>query len=123
MRERTNVTQQIMAGTHQAQRELGERIQVMRTPRPPPAPGSIVMRAALETFRRMEIQHEPNYITNSVQRPNRLIRSENDSLPRPNRPISPPFRGELPPRIFERFPPRILQGRTNSSSSSEEEEW
>jgi len=153
LRERTNVTQQVTAGTHQAvnnqaagshqapnirhqlnhelqlafnsqaQGTLRERIQVLRqvlsneriaqqstsaqpnehasrvynrTPRPPPEPERNVMRSALDRFRQMEIQNEPNYITYSLQRPNRLIRSENNSLRRPNRPIST----SVPPRIF-----------------------
>ena len=105
-----------LAFNSQAQRELRERIQVIRQvpsnetraqqstsaepnehesrvytrpPRPekPPKPESIGMRSALEKFRRMEIQNESN---------NRLTRSENNSLPRPS-PIPPP----VPPRVFE----------------------
>ena len=112
LRER-NVNHQAVEPHHQSDHdriELRERIQAIRrnlnsneTPRPfePPRPENLDMRSALEKFQNMEIQNEPNYVTNSFNRSNRRTISEYNSPPTSNRPI-PSLIAELQTTLRER---------------------
>ena len=95
-----------------------------RPPRPqvPPKPEVLNMRSALEKFRQMEIQNEPNHITNSFHRSNRRTRSEDNSLPRPNRPI-PPLIAELQTTLRQRnsIPPRAFDTIQRPPNAEEED--
>ena len=95
-----------------------------RPPRPqgPPKPEVLNMRSALEKFRQMEIQNEPNHITNSFHRSNRRTRSEDNSLPRPNCPI-PPLIAELQTTLRQRnsIPPRAVDTIQRPPNAEEED--
>ena len=107
------INQQAVEPHHQSDHdrtELRERIQAIRrnlnsneTPRPfePPRPENLDMRSALEKFREMENQNEPNNITNSFHNSNRRTRSEYNNLPTSNRPI-PSLIAELETTLRER---------------------
>ena len=88
LRER-NVNHQAVEPHHQSDHDQTE------------LPENLDMRSALEKFQNMEIQNEPNYVTNSFNRSNRRTISEYNSPPTSNRPI-PSLIAELQTTLRER---------------------
>ena len=85
LRARNNATQQITNIEPLAEQSQRVRIRSDR-PRRLPRPQSIDMRSALAKFREMEIQNEPNYLANSLPRPNSRTGPAHISLEGLNRP-------------------------------------